>query len=258
MHPVGNIYHVPEFRGHQAFYKRPRRDKSGDPGIGHDIVPDIRNDRVEHLAGISAVFLSEKPVGTAVGICKSEIVIHRGIRQDTPDYPQKLRQVFFAVGVSGVKKSLIYHDNIPIVVGKIVKVEPKIVNDCLEDGYIPVISTVALGIDNDTAYNINADTAAAELAISLGAEKLILLTDVRGVLKDPKDDSTLISQIRLNEVPGLLASGIIGGGMIPKIECCVNALERGVHRTHILDGRIPHSILTEMLSHKGIGTMLWE
>ena len=74
MHPVGNIYHVPEFRGHQAFYKRPRRDKSGDPGIGHDIVPDIRNDRVEHLAGISAVFLSEKPVGTAVGICKSEIV----------------------------------------------------------------------------------------------------------------------------------------------------------------------------------------
>ena len=90
------------------------------------------------------------------------------------------------------------------------------------------------------------------------AGKLILLTDVRGVLKDPKDDSTLISQIRLNEVPGLLASGIIGGGMIPKIECCVNALERGVHRTHILDGRIPHSILTEMLSHKGIGTMLWE
>lgn len=144
------------------------------------------------------------------------------------------------------------------LVGKIVKVEPQVVHDALNCGYIPVVSTVALGIDNDTAYNINADTAAAELAISLGAEKLILLTDVRGVLKDPKDDSTLISQIRLNEVPGLLASGIIGGGMIPKIECCVNALERGVHRTHILDGRIPHSILTEMLSHKGIGTMLWE
>jgi len=144
------------------------------------------------------------------------------------------------------------------LVGKIVKVEPQVIHDALNCGYIPVVSTVALGIDSDTAYNINADTAAAELAISLGAEKLILLTDVRGVLKDPKDDSTLISQIRLNEVPGLLASGIIGGGMIPKIECCVNALERGVHRTHILDGRIPHSILTEMLSHKGIGTMLWE
>ena len=98
----------------------------------------------------------------------------------------------------------------------------------------------------------------AELAISLGAEKLILLTDVRGVLRDPKDDSTLIRQIRLEEVPSLLSSGVIGGGMIPKIQCCVNALEHGVHRTHILDGRIPHSILTEMLSHQGIGTMLWE
>ena len=113
-----------------------------------------------------------------------------------------------------------------------------VVHDALNCGYIPVVSTVALGIDDDTAYNINADTAAAELAISLGAEKLILLTDVRGVLRDPKDDSTLISQIRLNEVPGLLASGIIGGGMIPKIECCVDALDawRAPHpysgRTH--------------------------
>ena len=144
------------------------------------------------------------------------------------------------------------------LVGKIVKVLPDVVNDALEKGYIPVISTVALGIDNDTAYNINADTAAGELAAALGAEKLILLTDVRGVLQDPKDPSTLIPQIRLHEIPGLMASGVIGGGMIPKIQCCVDALEKGVHRTHILDGRIPHSILTEMLSHKGIGTMLWE
>ena len=143
------------------------------------------------------------------------------------------------------------------LVGKIVKVCPQVVNDCLADGYIPVISTVALGIDNDTSYNINADTAAAELAIALGAEKLILLTDVRGVLQDPKDDTTLIRQIRTHEVPGLMASGVIGGGMIPKIECCVNAIENGVLRTHILDGRIPHSILTEMLSHQGVGTMIW-
>ena len=144
------------------------------------------------------------------------------------------------------------------LVGKIVKVLPDVVNDSLEKGYIPVISTVALGIDNDTAYNINADTAAAELAVALQAEKLILLTDVRGVLRDPKDPSTLIPQIRLHEVAGLMSSGIIGGGMIPKIECCVNAVENGVHRTHILDGRIPHSILTEMLSHQGIGTMILE
>ena len=144
------------------------------------------------------------------------------------------------------------------LVGKIVKVSPKVVEDVLATGYIPVISTVALGIDNDTAYNINADTAAAELAVALGAEKLILLTDIRGVLRDPKDENTLIPQIRLHEVPGLMASGVIGGGMIPKIQCCVDAVEHGVRRTHILDGRIPHSILTEMLSHKGVGTMLWE
>ena len=143
------------------------------------------------------------------------------------------------------------------LVGKIVKVCPQVVTDCLAAGYIPVVSTVALGIDNDTAYNINADTAAAELAVALGAEKLILLTDVRGVLQDPKDESTLIRQIRLAEVPNLIGSGIISGGMIPKIDCCVNALEHGVQRTHILDGRIPHSILTEMLSHKDVGTMIW-
>ena len=143
------------------------------------------------------------------------------------------------------------------LVGKIVKVCPQVVTDCLAAGYIPVVSTVALGIDNDTAYNINADTAAAKLAVALGAEKLILLTDVRGVLQDPKDESTLIRQIRLAEVPNLIGSGIISGGMIPKIDCCVNALEHGVQRTHILDGRIPHSILTEMLSHKGVGTMIW-
>ena len=144
------------------------------------------------------------------------------------------------------------------LVGEIVKVDPQVVHDCLERGYIPVISTVALGIDNDTAYNINADTAAAELAVALGAEKLILLTDVRGVLRDPKDDKTLIQQIRLREVSELMSSGIIGGGMIPKIDCCVKAVENGVRRTHILDGRIPHSILTEMLAHQGIGTMIWE
>ena len=143
------------------------------------------------------------------------------------------------------------------MVGEITHVDPRPVTDALEKGYIPVISTVALGIDNDTSYNINADTAAAELAIALGAEKLILLTDVRGVLQDPKDDTTLIRQIRTHEVPGLMASGVIGGGMIPKIECCVNAIENGVLRTHILDGRIPHSILTEMLSHQGVGTMIW-
>jgi acetylglutamate kinase len=124
------------------------------------------------------------------------------------------------------------------------------------NGYIPVVSTVAQGTDADTAYNINADTAAAQLAVALNAEKLILLTDVRGLLRDPHDEDTLIHVIRTYEVPELIAKGVISGGMIPKMECCVDAIAGGVERVHILDGRIPHSILIELLSDQGIGTML--
>ena len=142
------------------------------------------------------------------------------------------------------------------LVGEVTSVDPAPVIDALENGYIPVISTVALGEDADTAYNINADTAAAKLAIALGAEKFILLTDVRGVLRDPKDEETLIHVIHASEVPGLMEEGVIKGGMIPKIECCVDAVNSGVNRTHILDGRLPHSILVELLSNRGIGTML--
>jgi len=142
------------------------------------------------------------------------------------------------------------------LVGEVTSVDPAPVIDALENGYIPVISTVALGEDAETAYNINADTAAAKLAIALGAEKFILLTDVRGVLRDPKDEETLIHVIHASEVPGLMEEGIIKGGMIPKIECCMEAANSGVARTHILDGRLPHSILVELLSDKGIGTML--
>lgn len=142
------------------------------------------------------------------------------------------------------------------LVGDVVEVCPDLVNDCLSQGYIPVVSTVAQGVDAQTAYNINADTAAAKLAIALKAEKLILLTDVRGLLRNPKDDTTLIRVINVSEVPGLIKDGIISGGMIPKVDCCVEAVRCGVSRTHILDGRIPHSVLIEMLSNEGIGTML--
>ena len=142
------------------------------------------------------------------------------------------------------------------LVGEMVQVDPAIVNDALSDGYIPVVSTVAQGVDGETAYNINADTAAAKLAVALHAEKLILLTDVRGLLRDPKNEETLIHVVELPEVPGLVKDGIIQGGMIPKVDCCVEAVRSGVERTHILDGRIPHSILIEMLSDEGIGTML--
>ena len=142
------------------------------------------------------------------------------------------------------------------LVGKITSVNPKPVEDSLSAGYIPIVSTVAQGTDADTAYNINADTAAAKLAEALQAEKLILLTDVRGLLRDPHDETTLIHEVRVSEVQELVNAGVISGGMIPKIECCVEAISSGVERVHILDGRIPHSILIELLSDAGIGTML--
>ena len=142
------------------------------------------------------------------------------------------------------------------LVGEITEVNPAPVRNALQTGYIPVVSTVAQGTDADTSYNINADTAAAKLAEALGAEKLILLTDVRGLLRDPGDESTLIHVVRTQEVPALVEAGIISGGMIPKMQCCVDAIHGGVERVHILDGRIPHSILIELLSDEGIGTMM--
>ena len=143
------------------------------------------------------------------------------------------------------------------LVGDVTEVDPKVILDAIHDGFIHVVSTVAQGTDQETSYNVNADTAAARIAVAVGAEKLILLTDVRGLLRDRNDEGTLISQVRLSEVPGLVSEGVITGGMIPKVACCVDAAENGVRRTHILDGRIPHSILIEVLSHAGIGTMIW-
>ena len=142
------------------------------------------------------------------------------------------------------------------LVGEITAVNDGPVRDVLEAGYIPVISTVAAGADGEKCYNINADTAAAELAIALGAENLLLLTDVRGLLRDPKDESTLIPLLPIDDVPALQRDGTISGGMIPKVDCCVRAIQQGVPRTFILDGRIPHSILIELLTNQGIGTML--
>lgn len=140
-------------------------------------------------------------------------------------------------------------------VGDIVDVNPQPVIDVLNKGYIPVVSTVAQGIDADTNYNINADTAAAKLAIALGAKKLILLTDVRGLMRDAHDETTLIPQLKVSEVPALIRDGIISGGMIPKVDCCVEAIRKGVERANIQDGRVKHSILIELLSKEGIGTM---
>ncbi len=164
-----------------------------------------------------------------------------------------------AVGLCGMDGQLFQAEQMDEkygLVGRITGVNPEPVKNALEHGYIPIVSTVAQGVDSDTAYNINADTAAAKLAEALGAEKLILLTDVRGLLRDPKDESTLIHVVRTREVPALVEEGIISGGMIPKMQCCVDAIHGGVERVHILDGRIPHSILIELLSDEGIGTMM--
>ena len=142
------------------------------------------------------------------------------------------------------------------MVGEITHVDPRPVVDALERGYIPVVSTVAQGEDAEVSYNINADTAAAKLAVALKAEKLILLTDVRGLLRDPKDASTLIPELQLSYVPALVREGVISGGMIPKVDCCVESVRSGVKSATILDGRVAHSILIELLSDAGIGTML--
>ena len=140
-------------------------------------------------------------------------------------------------------------------VGEITKVNPEIISDITDKGYIPVIATVAGGA-KDIVYNINADIAAAEIANAIGAENLILMTDVAGILRNPKDETTLISNIKLSEVPQLKNEGIISGGMIPKIDCCVKAVRERVKKANIIDGRIPHSILLELLTDEGMGTMI--
>ena len=141
-------------------------------------------------------------------------------------------------------------------VGRIVDVNTDIIIDATRNGYVPIISTVAGG-ENGEVFNINADVAAARIAAKLDAIKLILMTDIRGLLRDKDDEDTLIPVVNVSEVPSLKNQGIISGGMIPKIDCCVEAVRRGVNRAHILDGRIPHSILIELFSDEGIGTMLY-
>lgn len=138
-------------------------------------------------------------------------------------------------------------------VGEITKVNTKPILDALDNGNVPVIATVATD-ENGNTYNINADTAAAQIAAELGAENLILMTDIAGLLRDKDDPSTLIPKVNVSEVPFLKRQGIISGGMIPKIDCCVEAVRRGVNKTVIIDGRVPHSILIEILSNEGIGT----
>ncbi|MBO5646991.1 MAG: acetylglutamate kinase, partial [Clostridia bacterium] len=141
-------------------------------------------------------------------------------------------------------------------VGEITNINTQPILDVLEKGYIPVVSTV--GVDGEgNVYNINADTAAARIAGELKAEALISMTDIRGLLRDKDDPDSLIPTVRVSDAPALVADGIISGGMIPKVDCCIEAIRRGVNRVFIIDGRVPHAILIETLTDEGIGTMFY-
>ena len=163
-----------------------------------------------------------------------------------------------AVGLCGLDGNMIEAETLDPelgLVGEITAVDPKIIRNALDNGYIPVISTIGRGKDG-TVYNINADTAAARIAAEMGAPSLILLTDIKGLLEDKDDENTIIRTVNVSEVPLLKERGVISGGMIPKIDCCVEAVRRGVHQANIIDGRIPHSILIELLTDLGAGTMI--
>lgn len=169
-----------------------------------------------------------------------------------------------AVGVSGIDSALLRAKKLETkdgdlgYVGEVTQVNPEILTSLLQQGFIPVVSTVALGdVGQKCYYNINADTAAAKIAVALKAEKFVQLTNVPGVLKDVNDPSSLIQRIPLPKIRGLIDDGTIAKGMIPKVECCKMALKGGVTRTHIIDGRVPHSLLIEMFSERGVGTMIY-
>ena len=163
-----------------------------------------------------------------------------------------------AVGLSGIDGGILeakIKDERLGFVGEITKVRPQPIQDLLEKNYIPVVSTVASDRQGNT-FNINGDTAAAYLAGALGAERLIMMTDISGILMDKDDPSTLIPRITVSEARKLYDQGVISGGMIPKVDCCIEALEHGVDNVVIMDGRIPHSILMELLTDEGAGTMV--
>ena len=163
-----------------------------------------------------------------------------------------------AVGLSGIDGGIIeakMKNEALGYVGEITKIRPQPINDLLEKHYIPVVSTVASDRQGNT-YNINGDTAAAWIAGALNAERLIMMTDIAGILMDKDDPNTLLPAVTVSEAKKLYDTGVISGGMIPKVDCCIDALEQGVENVTIMDGRIPHSILMELLTDEGAGTMV--
>jgi len=168
-----------------------------------------------------------------------------------------------AVGLSGIDGAMLkaspMGDDLGLV-GEIQSVEPSLLNSLLDSGLIPVISTVAYGIGEKEgqSLNINADIAAAKIASALGAEKLLLITDVRGILRDVNDPDSLIREVERRELESLKKDGTVNKGMIPKVDCCILALDEGVKKAHIVDGRIPHVLLNELFTDEGVGTVIYQ
>ncbi|HGY5538201.1 MAG TPA: acetylglutamate kinase [Prochlorococcus sp.] len=164
-----------------------------------------------------------------------------------------------AVGLSGSDGSLVearpWGDGSHGLVGDVARVNPDVLEPLLAKGYVPVISSVAATIEG-RSHNINADTVAGEIAAALEAEKLILLTDTPGILRDKDDPASLIQQLKLSEARQLISEGVVNGGMTPKTDCCIRALAQGVAAAHIIDGRVPHALLLEVFTDTGIGTMV--
>lgn len=165
-----------------------------------------------------------------------------------------------AVGISGKDGHLIEAEPIDPsgqmgFVGQITQINPGIIETMIDNGYIPVIAPIGIGAEQET-YNINADLVASAIAVAINADKLVLLTDVPGLLQDPDDPDSLISILAISEVEALVSDGTIAGGMIPKVGCCVESVKGGVGHTHIIDGRVPHSLLLEIFTRQGIGTMV--
>ena len=188
----------------------------------------------------------------------AEMVLAK-VNKDLVNYVQSLG--VRAVGISGkdggllkCKKKLSGGEDIGYV-GEVTEVDPKILHDLLEKDFLPIVFPVGYDENYDT-YNINADDAACAIAEAVHAEKLAFLSDIEGVYKDQNDPSTLISELHVNEAQALIEEGFVGGGMIPKLNNCIHAIEKGVNRVHILDGRIPHSLLLEIFTNKGIGTAI--
>ena len=228
------------------------------PIIVHGGGPDISNTLAQ--MNHESKFINGLRYTDEITITVSQMVLAGKVNKDLVKLIEKNGGK--AIGLSGIDGSLIQakkltNDIDSGFVGEITSVNTELLNLSMNSGYIPVVSSIAIGENDTNSYNINADTCASKIASALKAEKLILLTDVPGVMTNPDDSSTLISTLRLHQIPKLTVDKVIKGGMIPKINCCVESVRMGVKKAHIIDGRIKHSILLELLSKKGIGTEIY-